>query len=63
MKLLTTNIHSQVLEDLGVLSGVNRFAGTSGGALVAFLLAIRLPAEKIRTILDSQREDWVRGIT
>ena len=37
----------QVLEDLGILKNIKRFAGTSAGAYMAMQLAIGMPVDMI----------------
>ena len=37
----------QVLQELDVLQGIKRIAGTSGGSIIALLLAIETPVKDI----------------
>jgi predicted acylesterase/phospholipase RssA len=51
----------QVFEDLGMLGKFTRFAGTSGGAIIATLAAIGVSASAIMTILDTDLKEIYIG--
>ena len=53
-----------MLDEVGLLDpdqGIFRFAGTSGGALVAALLAMRMPVTEIEDLFKRQKQEWVLG--
>ena len=44
----------QMLQDLGILGGVRRFAGTSAGSMVAALLAVGANSQELDEIVAGQ---------
>ena len=51
----------QILEALGVLQRCRRFAGTSGGSIIAAFLAIDLGFEEIRDLMKLSMRELLIG--
>ena len=51
----------QVLEELGVLQRIKRLSGTSGGAIVAMLLAIEMTASQMKECLSENMRVKLMG--
>ena len=51
----------QALEELGILPQCKRFAGTSGGAIIASLLAINLNASKVKKLMHLKMRSLLIG--
>ena len=53
-----------MLEEVGLLDhdkGIHRFAGTSGGALIAGLLAIRMKVSDMKKLFEEEKKNWIIG--
>jgi NTE family protein len=43
----------EALDELGIITGIERVAGTSSGAIASTLVSFRLPVERLKAIFDS----------
>ena len=50
-----------MLEDLGVLKNIKRFSGTSGGAIVSMMLAIKMSTSKMKEYMSDNLKDKFMG--